>query len=578
MRSQAAIALSALAILIAPERAAAQQRGAARVPIFVAVSFRSPGESKLGVDVAEAVRVRMLRHFPMPPLRTLRIVTRTEINNTLAGSAFPPDTVLSRPDLRDLSRQLGADETMEGDVKRTAQGIEARARFYFGGNVSAPEVLPPVIGKNPEDVGRKIADLYVEARKELPAYERCKNALIQNQPDVAIAAAQEAMQQYAEGVLPRACLLTAYGPQYKKFPADSIIKLGTVIYGIDDQNEIAITQLADAYREKGDTANTIKFLKKVDSLASSDVGQTTSIARILDEYGAPNDALSILDRRLQENPGEVPLLERKWKILQGSRRWKAAIAAGEELVKLDSARADTSYFRRQIAAAFQDSQPRLALEYMSRATAKFPHDVLLLQGYMGELRRQGQLPQAIDVAKKVIAADPTTPNAYATVITLYSELSRDSAIAFAKHSLTGADSATRNQIGAGLLSLIKPAMVITQTDTISPPDVQKANWSEVLKLSAAVDSIVPTPNTAFYMSVAAFKIAQFGLANFTDVARTNRPLACTMLREASDNLLLVDLNMVRGGRVDPATASNLLQATAGMKPGIAQARQQLSCR
>ena len=79
MRSHATIAVAALAIMHAPERAVAQQRAAARVPIFVAVSFRSPGEPKLGVDVSEAIRQRMLRFFPMPPVRTLRIVSRTEI-------------------------------------------------------------------------------------------------------------------------------------------------------------------------------------------------------------------------------------------------------------------------------------------------------------------------------------------------------------------------------------------------------------------------------------------------------------------------------------------------------------------
>jgi len=190
IQRQALTAAALIAVLFAPRSAVAQQRAAARIPVFVAVSFRSPGEPKLGIDVAEGVRQRMLRFFPMPPIRTLRVLTQQEINNQLVASGFQPDSVISSADLRDLTRVLGIDESMEGTARRTAQGVEARAKFYFGGNIAAPEVLPVVTEKDGLSAGRKIAELYVLARKELPAYEQCKNALIQNNPDAAIAAAR----------------------------------------------------------------------------------------------------------------------------------------------------------------------------------------------------------------------------------------------------------------------------------------------------------------------------------------------------------------------------------------------------
>src|SRR4051812_49329015 len=209
IQRQAITAAALLAVVFAPKMAVAQRPGTARVPIFLAVSFRAPqGEPKLGIETAEAIRQRMLRFFPMPPLKTLRTLKQEEINSALTGSGYPADSAITTSDLRDLSKQLGAEEAMEGTVKRTAQGVEARARFYFNSNMNAPEVLPTVVEKSGEAAGRKIAELYVQARKELPAYERCKNALIQNNADAAVVAAREAMAQYAEGVLWRACLLT----------------------------------------------------------------------------------------------------------------------------------------------------------------------------------------------------------------------------------------------------------------------------------------------------------------------------------------------------------------------------------
>src|ERR1041384_324961 len=168
IQRQAITAAALLAAVFVPKTAVAQ-RQTARVPNFMAVTFKSPGEPKLGIETAEGIRQRMLRFFPMPPLKTLRTLKQEEINSALTGSGYPADSAITTSDLRDLSKQLGADEAMEGTVKRTAQGVEARAKFYFNSNMNAPEVLPVVVEKSGDAAGRKIAELYVQARKELPA-------------------------------------------------------------------------------------------------------------------------------------------------------------------------------------------------------------------------------------------------------------------------------------------------------------------------------------------------------------------------------------------------------------------------
>lgn len=579
IQRQALAATALLAVIFAPEMASAQNN-AQRVPSFLAVTFRSPGEPKLGVEVAEGIRQRMLRFFPTPPGRAMRVLTQQQINTTLMTSGFAADSVLSLADFRDLSKVISADEAMEGTVKRTAAGVEARAKFYYNSNMAAPEVLPVVTEKTGEAAGRKIAELYVQARKELPAYERCKNALIQNNPDAAIVAANEAMQLYDQGVLPRACLLTAYGSAYKKFPADSIIRLGNEIIAIDPDNAIAVAQLVEGYRAKGDTAKAIEFASRLNALMPDDTEQAKSIAEFFWSVGAPDKALAIVDYQIKLNPGDASILELQWRIFQNTNQWKRAIAAGEEMVKFDSAKADTNYFRRQIGAALKDSQPVLALQFLSRATAKFPRDAALLQAYSQELRKQGQLQQALDVAKKAVAIDPNAPLGNATVVILYAQLGQgDSAVAFARRALPTADSTTRAQIGTGLLSLIAPSMVIAQ-DTTAPPDVARKNWTDVYTLSATVDSIVPQMSTAFYMSFAAYNLATNALARVTDLSRArNTAGACAELKTAADMVLLVELNMPRGGRFNPQGAGAILNAVSSqLKPYIDQTRTSLRCR
>ena len=582
IQRQAITAAALMAVMLAPKMAVAQ-RGT-RSPVFVAVTFKSPGEPKLGIETAEGIRQRMLRFFPFPPRPgQLRIVKQEEINNALTGSGYPADSAITTTDLRDLGKQMGADESMEGTVKRTAQGVEARARFYMLSNVAAPEVLPVVIEKDGASVGRKIAELYVQARKELPEYEKCKNAIIAGQLPQAVVAANAALEQFDKGVLPRACLLTAYQKMYeqKKIALDSVMRVANEIVSIDPENEIAIGQLVDAYRARGDTAKAVEMSMKLYALNPNNMQTARGIVDFVASVGAPDKALTIVEDMMKNNPGDAQILETQWKLLQAMDQWKRALAAGEEMVKFDTARADTIYFRRQVGAALQDSQPQLALQFLARATQKFPRNLFFLQGYSDQLRKQGQVQQALEIAKKVIVVDPKAPQGYLTVVLLYTQAGQsDSAVVFAKQAMVGADSATKDQIGKGLLALISPALTKAQSDTGAAvtSEMQKANWAQVLKLSASVDSIAPTPNTAFYMSIAAFYMAQHGLANLTETAKTNKPMACSMLKEASDNLLVVDLNMSRGGRVDPRTAGALLQATSAMKPGIEQAKKQLSCK
>ena len=88
---------------------------------------------------------------------------------------------------------------------------------------------------------------------------------------------------------------------------------------------------------------------------------------------------------MKNNPGDPAVIETQWKLLQATSQWKRAIAAGEEMVKFDSTKADTSYFRRQVGAAYQDGQPQLALQFLARGTQKFPRDTRLLQAYSNEL-------------------------------------------------------------------------------------------------------------------------------------------------------------------------------------------------
>jgi len=575
----AAAALLAVGFVSQPMTAEAQGRNGPRLTMFVGVSFKSQGDPKLGIDVAEAMRQRLLKMFPQTPQAfqragALRVITREQINQQLVAAAYPADSVITSTDLRDLGKNLGVDESMEGTAQRTAKGIEVHARFYSLNHIEAPEVLPVVVQGDPGSAGRDVADLYAKARRELPDYERCRSSLIQGNLDQAIASAKAALVQWDKGVLPRACMMGAYMKLYqdKKLPADSVVSVANQILALDPNYEIAIATLADVYLLRGDTIKSVEMNLRLYKLNPTNVAQAQTIVQILASTGAPAQALPIVKDLLTSNPGDAQILETEWKLLQATKQWKEAIAAGEEMVKFDSAKADTNYFNRQIASAFSDSQPQLVLQFLGRATAKFPKNTHFWLAYSQELRKAGQLQQSLEAAKKAVALDPKSEQAIAYELSLFIQLGQpDSAMAVGKQAI--AAGINKDVIGGALLPLVGPALNAAQkSDKIE-------DWQQVYHMAAVVDSLVPQANTAFYMSVAAYSIAANYTAKVQELAKTDKAGACAAWKNASELTTTVQLNMGRGGKVDPQTAAKILNAvSSSLQPYLDQTKKALNCK
>src|ERR1051325_1195830 len=88
----------------------------------------------------------------------------------------------------------------------------------------------------------------------------------------------------------------------------------------------------------------------------------------LAQLGKPRGALEIVDTMLLANPGDAKLRRQKWQLaLQAAVSADSAsrpgflttaVAAGEEMVRADTAMADSVFFARQIVAANAMTPPR----------------------------------------------------------------------------------------------------------------------------------------------------------------------------------------------------------------------------
>lgn len=568
-------AVATLALSLAGTRVFAQpqQRGGpagADTPRLVMATFHSD-DRKLGTDAAEELRRRLMSEFSM---KELWVLTQKDINNTLEASGYRADSALNVSDLMELSKQLRGDETLDGTVSKTASGVHEEVRLLLRRqNTILSQPLPPVDAKDPGDAAKQIQKSYEAARKALPAYKTCENDLRAAKYADAEKDGRMALAAYPSSTLGRLCLLSAYN-QEKSSP-DSIIAVANQILAIDPTSIIALGSAADAYRTKGDKDKAIEYNLRIYRADPSNMTLAQNIVQELGQSGAPDKALPIIDSLLKDNPGDPQMLRTKWVLELNAKQFKQALVSGEEYVKADTAGANIDYYNRQIGAAQSDSNTAAVLQFATKAAQKFPKEpsfpLLMAQSYY----KGGQLQQALEAARRAAEADPKNPAAWVFQIVVQNQMNQsDSSLATAQKAI--AAGVPKDSLGAALLPLVGPALQKAQQSKA------RADWEAALKAAQAVDNIVPTAQTKYYVGVSAFQVGFDAYGNVNKLYKSTKKAdiaqACAENQVIADNMAIAAVAMPAGGSVDKASAAQILGVVPQLIDFSSQIKKALKCK
>jgi tetratricopeptide (TPR) repeat protein len=551
-RHRIAAAAFAAALLISGQGASAQagvpQPPNPAAPRLLIWTFRSP-DARLGFEFATALRDRVAKEINP---KDLWVIPRQQVNSFLSTSGYRPDSALLLDDLKDLGKNLSAVETIDGVVTRTPEGIRFTPRFFYANNTDLVEIFPVVVQKDVEEAAQDFANQYKEMRKLLADAKRCRSALTAAKNDSAIAYGRAIIAAYPSSNIGRLCVLSGYSlKNYATTQPDSIIPVALEILAKDSTSRVALDNLTNAYFAKGDKEKSIEYAMRILAIDPSDAAVASGIVNSLFQAGAPERALPIINKVLAANPMDAEMLNKKLSLEFTLGKFKDAMATGELLAKVDPKLADVEFFKTMIAAAQKDSQPAKAIQFLGQATQKFPKDAELQFAYSTELRKAGQLQQAVDAGKRAIDANPKLTGGMVNVVVLYAMLNQpDSAFAFGKKALAaGADTAT---IADALLQTISPAMKKAQASE------SRADWEEAYRLASSVDSVAASKNTKFYAGVAAAQIGLKALQTLNDVAKADKAKACSDVKVIEDVFAAAMVNLGKGGSVDPAVAGNIM--------------------
>src|SRR4029079_13881869 len=561
----------AAAPLVAQPAQQPAQRGGPPNPdtpqILVAVLQSS--DKALGVQAADEIRRRIQQEHSA---KELYAVPKTSINNTLEASGYKADSALNASDLMELAKQVHGDYVLEGKIAKSATGVQLDARILTRtGQQTLAQPLPTLNGKDAGDVAKLVEREVTAALKGMGPYKTCTNDLRAAKYDQAVKDAQIGLAAYPASTLNRLCILTADN-QMKPAPEDSIIAISESILAKDPTSIIALNSAAEAYTAKGDKDKAIEYNLRIWRADPSNTTIATSIVNTLATSGSPDKAIPIIDTLLAQNPGDPAMLDTKWKLLLNAKRWKPAIAAGEELVKADTSKATLVFFQRQIGAAQSDSNTAKVQEIASRAATKFPNDLdmqlLLAQSY----RKSGQLQQALEHGRRAIAIDPKSTNAVVlTMYTLNDMKQKDSATAVAQRAI--AAGVSKDTIGALLLSDVPPLVKTAQESK------KREDWQAALDAAQAVDAMAPTKESKFFIGVASFQVAYDIVQHVQTLTKTTKKeekaTACAEAKQVDDLLAITQTAMPAGGAVDKNTAAQILttipqitEFTAAVKKGF----------
>ncbi len=515
---------------------------------FVLVEvFRANGipEKNVGEKAADEMRKRVEREFSR---KDVYLVPKEEMSGILEASGFPADVPLEPHDARALAAQLRADEYITGTVTKIDTGYTVQANLVLTRDNSLVQPLGEASGRKLADAMAALGAELKLARAQLGHELRCVNAAREGKLDEAAAAAREGIAAYDKAVLARVCLANVMVSQ--KASDTALLKISQEIVALSPTSRNGLALKAQAYRALNEPDSAITTLTKLLATNPNDARLQKDVIDAITAFGNPRIARPIVEEAVAKNPGDADLLRLRWLILFAVRDYKEAFDAGEDLVRLDTAFADTTYFLKTAAAYAADSQPQKAAEFAARGVAKFPDHPGLNRDLVVNLRSSGQNQQALEVLTKATAGGIEVEQAGVIRVLLTRDLSGDVAAWDAARSLVAKGDSS---VAPLVLQIAKARMdsAVVKAGVSKDP----AEFDLVIPALAYADSLASGETKAqakFFFGAANLYAGQYSV-----IAAAERK-DCSLAKRAKNMLVEAQINLPAGGAFAPDQVPKLM--------------------
>jgi tetratricopeptide (TPR) repeat protein len=271
-----------------------------------------------------------------------------------------------------------------------------------------------------------------------------------------------------------------------------------------------------------------------------------------------------VNQLVADNPGDPSFLLLQMRVKLAARDFKGGIAAGQELIRTDTASATADLFSRLSTAAQLDSQPQVAAQLLAQGVAKFPQNGSLLVDYADALRGAGQTQQAVDLLNRAATQNPRPQGVYVAQARLFSETNRlDDALRALQQAVQAGDSAalvSRYAVQVG-------QSAYRQANTTKAP----ADFQRAISILEFANRTQTSPEGQFLLGATALGYGQTQL----QAAQSTR--SCTAVNAARTAFNTAQANLPAGGKFNPQATTQLLSALGQLSPIPDQFARALKC-
>lgn len=529
-------------------------------PRITVLTFRS-ADKQVGRKAAESVRDELARNSDP---KKLYILPQADVKNTLEASGYSITDALAPNDAKALAGLLRADTYVDGTVAKTPAGYRVDARLVVARDNSLAQPLPPVEVSNVAQAGKPIANAVRDALRQVDAEKACYAATRAGNLSAAVKAARAGIAAYPRSTIARTCLANLYYAQMAKATnsrdslvfADSVLAVARDIRTQDPRNVSALRFSAELYKLKNDSTRYYEALTSLLTADPTDLKLQSQVINDLAANGKAALAVPILKQSLQANPGEPRLLRTAFLVYLAASDFQNAVAVGPELIRVDTAAADSSYYVRMAAAYQSLNQPAQAAQAIAQGTAKYPRNASLQVLYGQTLKKAGQGPQAIEAFKRALALDPKLSTAYLQVADIYSQAGQTDSVAAVLQraaSAPGVDRAILAQYALGQGNTAYKAGVASKN---------RADYQRAISLLQLSDRIQPSSDAKFLIGASSFSIGQSAA---TEAGESKN---CSLARLAQESFATAATNLRAGSDKYAEPARQLLGYIPQFTPAV----------
>jgi tetratricopeptide (TPR) repeat protein len=541
--------------------------GQVRGPFFMVPVVMRSAEKGLGQQVADAVRERLMNDNLAT---TIYIMPKKDVVTNLEQSGYSATDALTDGDLRQLASFIRAEEYIDGTVTRNADGtitLNAMLKLPRGQGLEQP--LPEASGAKPSDIAGRISREISEARKQIKPAADCEQSRRQRNYEEAKANAAKGIKEYEKSIFARMCLLETHLAQ--KAAPDTLIKVAEEVLAIHPANDRALAVVVDAYATMAATDKSYldKYIEALQKLLAADPTNTTLQLQIVEALASANKmdlAKPVIDSAVKQNPGDPGLVRMQWRVYRALGDWKGVVRIGEEMIRHDTAAADTMFWQQMVAAYLSDSQPQKAQEAASRGAAKFANNVTLWLSVAQLSRQNGQLPQALEATNRLLSIDSKNSAAALQKAQVFSDMDQvDSMVAALRYAVE--IGAAKEIAGGMMLTKANPWFQRWQKDSAKTSE----EGERILTLLVLSDSLSPSPGAAL---LGGLTYLLLGNQYLTD---SREPKSCELATKGSQYVAKSQETLPRAGRQFPNETASAMNSVMQLQ-GYAEQLVRAFCR